>query len=61
LRQTRCAKNIPKTVLKTKLKTKEETHVYFDFVKNLVVPFPSHSKRAFSVVLEYSLRIISGT
>jgi hypothetical protein len=26
LRQTRCAKNIPKTILKTRLKTKETTY-----------------------------------
>jgi hypothetical protein len=35
--------------------------VYFDFVKYPVVSLPSHSKRAFLVFLEYSLRIISGT
>jgi hypothetical protein len=35
--------------------------VYFDSVKYLVVAFSSHLKRAFSVLLEYSLRIISGT
>jgi hypothetical protein len=46
LRQTRCAKIIPKTRLKTK-----ETKV----------SFPSRSKGAFSVFLEYSLRNISGT
>jgi hypothetical protein len=58
LRQTKCATNILKTFLKTRLKT---NHVYLDFAKYLVVSFPSHSKRTFSVFLEYSLRIISET
>jgi hypothetical protein len=38
----------------------QRNHMYFDFVKYLVVSLPSHLKRAFLVFLEYSLRIISG-
>jgi hypothetical protein len=36
----------------------QRNHVYIDFVIYLAVSFPSHSKRAFSVLLEDSLRII---
>jgi hypothetical protein len=50
LRQTSCAKNIPKTFLKTRLKTKETTCTLIK-VKYLVVSFPSQLKRAFSVFL----------
>jgi hypothetical protein len=60
LRQTRGDLKIPKTVLKTGLKTKKTTYI-FNFGKYLVVPFRSHSIRAFSVFLEDSLRIISET
>jgi hypothetical protein len=35
--------------------------VYFDIEKYLAVSFSSHLKRAFSVLLEYTLRVISGT
>jgi hypothetical protein len=59
LRQTRDDKKIPKTVLKTKLKTKETTYTLI-FRKYIVVSFRSHSIRAFSVLSEDSLRIISG-
>jgi hypothetical protein len=48
LRQTRCAKNIPKAVLKTRLTTKETTYTLV-FVKYLVVSFPSLSKKEFGV------------
>jgi hypothetical protein len=47
-------KKIPKTVLKTRFKTKENTYTLV-FGKFLVVSFPSHSIRAFSVFLEDSL------
>jgi hypothetical protein len=60
LRQTRCARNIPKPVLETTLITKETTYT-LDFRKNFVVSFWSHSIRAFSVLFEDSLRIISET
>jgi hypothetical protein len=49
---------IPKTVLKTRLKIKETTYTLVS-VKNIVVYLRSHSIRAFSVLLEDSLRIIS--
>jgi hypothetical protein len=42
LKQTRGAKNIPKTVLKTLLKIKETTWTLV-FVNNLLVSFQSHS------------------
>jgi hypothetical protein len=58
LRQTRYARKIPKPVLKTTLITNETTY-YLDFGKYVVVSFWSHSIRAFSVLLEDSLRIIS--
>jgi hypothetical protein len=57
LRQTRGAEKIPKTVLKTKLQT---TYTLV-FINYLVVIFRGHSIRAFSVFLEDSLGIISGT
>jgi hypothetical protein len=38
----------------------QRNHVYFDFVKYLVVFFLSHSKRAFSVFLEYSFKLRFG-
>jgi hypothetical protein len=60
LRQTRCARNIPKPVLDTKLITKETTYT-LDFRKYFVVSFWSHSIRAFSVLLEDLLKIISET
>jgi hypothetical protein len=46
LRQTRCARKIPKPVLKTTLITKETTY-YLDFGEYFVVSFWSHSIRAF--------------
>jgi hypothetical protein len=39
--------------------SENEIRVFLE--KHLEVSFPSHSKRAFAVFLEYSLRIISGT
>jgi hypothetical protein len=60
LRQTRCARKSPKPVLETTLITKETTYT-LDFRKCFVVSFWSHSIRAFSVLLEDSLRIISET
>jgi hypothetical protein len=60
LRQTRCGRKIPKPVLDTILITKETTYT-FDFRKNFVVSFWSHSIRAFSVPLEDSLMITSET
>jgi hypothetical protein len=57
LKQTRGAKKIPKTALKTRLKL---TCTLF-FGKYLVISFRSQSIRRFSVCLEDSLRIISGT
>jgi hypothetical protein len=60
LRQTRCARKIPKPVLETALITKETTYAS-DFGKFVVVSFWSHSMRAFSTLLEDSLRIISET
>jgi hypothetical protein len=47
-------------VLKTRLNTKETTYTLV-FVKYLEGSFQSYSIRAFSVFLEDSLRIISGT
>jgi hypothetical protein len=60
LRQTRCARKIPKPVFETTLMTKEITDC-MDFGKYVVVSFWSHSIRAFSVILEDSLKIISET
>jgi hypothetical protein len=60
LRQTKYAKKIPKPVLETTLITKENTYT-LDFGKYFVVSFWSHLIRAFSVLLEDSLRIISET
>jgi hypothetical protein len=60
LRQTRCARKIPKPVLKTTLIIKETTYT-LDFRKYFVLSFWSHSIRAFSVLMEDSLRIISET
>jgi hypothetical protein len=60
LRKTRCARKFPKPVLETTLITKETTY-YFDFGKYFVVSFWSHSIRAFSVLLEDSMRIFSET
>jgi hypothetical protein len=58
LRQTRCARKIPKPVLESKLITKKTTYI-LDFRKYFVVSFWSHSNWAFSVLLADSLRIIS--
>jgi hypothetical protein len=55
----RCLKD-PKNSFENKTQN-QRNHLYFDFVKYFVVSIPSHSKRAFSLFLEYSLRIISGT
>jgi hypothetical protein len=60
MRQTIAATKILKTVLKTRLKTKDATYTLV-FVKYFVVSCRSNSIRAFSVFLEDSLRIISGT
>jgi hypothetical protein len=60
LRQTRCARKIPRPVLETTLITKETTYTLC-FRKYFVVSLWSHSIRAFSVLLEDSLRIISET
>jgi hypothetical protein len=60
LRQTRYARKISKPVLETTLIIKETTYS-LDFRKCFVVSFWSHSIRAFSVLLEDSLRIISET
>jgi hypothetical protein len=54
LRQTRYARKIPKPVL-------EKTTCYLDFGKYFVVSFLNQSIRAFLVLLEDSLRIISET
>jgi hypothetical protein len=58
LRQTKCARKISKPVLKTALFIKETTY-YLDVEKYFVVSFWSHSVRAYSALLEDSLRIIS--
>jgi hypothetical protein len=60
LRQTRCARKILNPVLETTLITKETTYT-LEFGKYFVVSFWSHLIRAFSVLLEDSLRIISET
>jgi hypothetical protein len=60
LRQSKCARKIPKPVLETTLSTKETAYT-MDFRKYFVVSFWSHSIRAFSVLLEDSLRNISDT
>jgi hypothetical protein len=60
LRLIRGEKKIPIRVSENKTQN-QRNHVYFAFVKYLVVSFPSHSNRSFSVFLGYSLRIISGT
>jgi hypothetical protein len=60
LRQTRCARKIPKPVLETTFITKETTY-YLNFGKYFVVSFWSQSNKAFSVLLEDLLRIISET
>jgi hypothetical protein len=57
-RRTRCARKIPKPVLETTLINKETVYTLV-FGKYFVVSFWSHSIRAFSVLLEDSLRIIS--
>jgi hypothetical protein len=60
LRQIRGAIKVPKTVLK--LDSKPRNHVYFDFLKYLVVSnLKPLKERAFSVFLECALRIISET
>jgi hypothetical protein len=56
----RCIRKIPKPVLETTLITKETTY-YLDFGKYFVVSFWGHLIRAFSVLLEDSLKIISET
>jgi hypothetical protein len=60
MRQSRYARKTPNPVLETKLIIKEITY-YLGFGKYFVVSFWSHSIRAFSVVLEDSLMIISET
>jgi hypothetical protein len=60
INSTRYARNFPKPVLETTLITKETTYT-LDFWKCFVVSFWSHSMRAFSVLLEDSLRMISET
>jgi hypothetical protein len=55
LRQSRCARKIPKPVLETTLIIKETTYT-LDFMKYFVVYFG-----AFSVFLEDSLNIFSET
>jgi hypothetical protein len=60
LRQIRCGRKILKPVLETTLITKETTYT-LDFGKYFVGIFWSHSIKAFSVLLEESLRIISET
>jgi hypothetical protein len=57
LRQTRCARKIPKPILETALITKGTTYT-LDFKKYFVVSFWRHSIRAFAVFLEDILRII---
>jgi hypothetical protein len=58
LRQTRCTRKIPKPILETSFITEKTTYT-LDFRKYFVVSFWSHPIRAFSVVLEDSLKIIS--
>jgi hypothetical protein len=60
LRQTRCIRKIPKPELETTLIIKETTYT-LDCGKYVVVSFRSHSMRAFSTLLEDSLRSISET
>jgi hypothetical protein len=65
LRQTRCARKTPKAVLErvleTTLITKGATSATYtlDFWKYFFISFWRHSIRAFSVLLEDSLKIIS--
>jgi hypothetical protein len=60
LTQTRCARKIPKPVLEATLIIKETTYT-LNFMKYFVTSFWIHSIRAFSVLLEDSLRIIAET
>jgi uncharacterized membrane protein len=60
LKEIRGVKKIPKTVLKTRFKVRKKTYTLV-FGIYLVISIWSHSIEAFSVFLEGSLRINSGT